>query len=324
MASLIITNGDSAADLLSAAGKQGVIEPWRDCLHVGPVPATESDAELRNIRATYLADMSDRDKTEILTGLEARDGLLEMHEKFDTIELWFEHDLFDQLQLIQILDMLANHSRLENVFLVQTDIYLGMQTPDNILDLADLTQPISETMVADARKVWTAFRKDNPEDFAACFKLKFPELPHLRQAIGRMLEEMPGLDGLNRSERQALYSIQRGVTRPGPLFARTMGMEEAAFWGDTGFFAQLSNLATGAKPLFEGLSEPFTPSLLEDDERRKAFITSEIELTEAGEAVLAGDKDHAALNQIDTWIGGTHVTNDNLWRWDPAKRTLTA
>ncbi|MBL4757694.1 MAG: DUF1835 domain-containing protein [Rhizobiales bacterium] len=323
MTSLIITNGDSAADLLNAAGKQGVIEPWRDCLHLGPVPATDSDADLRNIRAAYLADMSDRDKAEILTELEARDGLFEMHKKFDTIELWFEHDLFDQLQLIQILDMLAIHGRLENVFLVQAETYLGMKTPDNILDLADLTQPVSKTMVADARGVWAAFRESDPKDFAACFQLKYPEMPHLRLAIGRMLEELPGIDGLNRTERQILFSIQRGVTRPGPLFARTMAMEEGAFWGDTGFFALLSKLATGTIPLFNGLSEPFTPSLLEDDERRKTFITSEIELTDAGEAVLAGDKDHADINQIDTWIGGTHVTNDNLWRWDPAKRTLT-
>ena len=37
MTSLIITNGDSAGDLLAAAGKDGTIVPWRDVLHEGPI-----------------------------------------------------------------------------------------------------------------------------------------------------------------------------------------------------------------------------------------------------------------------------------------------
>ena len=53
---LIITNGDSAADLLRAAGETAVILPWRDVLHIGPVPMTESDAELSEIRGQALVD----------------------------------------------------------------------------------------------------------------------------------------------------------------------------------------------------------------------------------------------------------------------------
>ena len=51
-----------------------------------------------------------------------------------------------------------------------------------------------------------------------------------------MLEELPGEDGLSRTQRQIVYSINRGVNRPGPLCARVLAMEEAAFWGDAGFF----------------------------------------------------------------------------------------
>ena len=47
-----------------------------------------------------------------------------------------------------------------------------------------------------------------------------------------------------------------------------------------------------------------------------------IALTDFGRKVLDGSADHAAANRIDLWLGGTHVTNDALWRWDPADRAL--
>jgi hypothetical protein len=324
MATLVFTNGDTAADLLTEAGKDAVIEPWRDCLHLGPVPLTKSDKDLRHIRAKFLSVDFDDDEGEILAGLAARDGLIELHKKFDRIELWFEHDLYDQLQLIQILDMLANADRKEHVSIIQASVYLGMQTPETILDLASESVDVNGDMFADAQRVWRAFRADNPVKFSGCLSDEFPRLPFLNKAVARMLEELPGSDGLSRTERQMLYCISRGINRPGPLFARTMVMEEAAFWGDTGFFDVLSNLANGPEPLVEGLSEPFVPGLLQDDNRRKAFITGDIDLTDAALSVLRGEQDYTDLNPIDRWIGGTHVTNENLWRWNPETAKLTA
>ncbi len=324
MATLVFTNGDTAADLLTEAGKDAVIEPWRDCLHLGPVPFTKSDKELRHIRAKFLSDDFDSDEGEILAGMAARDGLIGLHEKFGQIELWFEHDLYDQLQLIQILDMLANAGRKRDVSLIQASVYLGMQTPETILDLASESVDVDGDMFADAQRVWRAFREDTPVEFADCLDDEFAKLPYLNKAIARMLEELPGSDGLSRTERQMLYCISRGINRPGPLFARTMVMEEAVFWGDTGFFEVLSNLADGPDPLIKGLSEPFTPGLLQDDDRRKAFITGDIGLTDAALAVLRGEQDNTDLNPIDRWIGGTRVTNDNLWRWNSETTKLSA
>ena len=40
---------------------------------------------------------------EIAADFAARDAVLSAHSGFDRIELWFEHDLYDQLQLVQVL-----------------------------------------------------------------------------------------------------------------------------------------------------------------------------------------------------------------------------
>ena len=48
----------------------------------------------------------------------------------------------------------------------------------------------------------------------------------------------------------------------------------------------------------------------------KRYFAIPLALTAFGRDVLAGKTDHADANRIDMWLGGTHVTNGNLWRWD--------
>ena len=170
MKTLLITNGDSAAGLLKDAGVKADILPWRDCLHVGPVPQTKSDAELRKFRADFLSGMSGDPIEEIATELTGRDALISAHRDYERIELWFEHDLYDQLQLIQIVDMLARAGRRENIVLVQAPTYLGMQQPDNILRFNELAMTLNEAAIETATNVWNAFRQKSPEVFA--------DLPH--------------------------------------------------------------------------------------------------------------------------------------------------
>jgi hypothetical protein len=38
--------------------------------------------------------------------------------------------------------------------------------------------------------------------------------------------------------------------------------------------------------------------------------------------VREGRLDRATAKPLDRWLGGTHLTNDNVWRWEPATATL--
>ena len=49
--------------------------------------------------------------------------------------------------------------------------------------------------------------------------------------------------------------------------------------------------------------------------RPRRSSRSRLALTAAGEAVLAGRADHVALNGIDRWWGGTHLEGSQVWRW---------
>ena len=97
---LIITNGDSAVARMREAGLEADFLPWRDMLHAGPVPRAPSLEELSNIRARYLAEEFAPDPADVDRGFAERDAAIRNHAKYDRVELWFEHDLYDQLQLI--------------------------------------------------------------------------------------------------------------------------------------------------------------------------------------------------------------------------------
>jgi hypothetical protein len=131
---LIVTNGDAAGELLRRAIPGTEVLPWRDVLHEGPVPLTATLAELTAIRADYLADRGWGDRGEIAAYLQARDRGLLHSKAFDRVILWFEHDLYDQLQLLQILDWFSREetSADGSLLLVQASEFLGRQSEEEI------------------------------------------------------------------------------------------------------------------------------------------------------------------------------------------------
>jgi hypothetical protein len=311
---LILTNGDVAADLLAEAGKPGLIVPWRDMLHEGPV-AADLDA-CTALRIAYLAGRYRFDAAELAASFLERDATLKDHGRFDRIELWFEHDLYDQLQLLQILAALAEARRTEGVTLVQADAFLGIETAATIVRFAERGRAVDAADLELARHAWTAIAAPTPEPAFALLAEETGRLPFLLPALRRFFEEMPEPgSGLGRTERAAILGIADGTHDAGQLFREVLAGEEAAFMGDLSFFGLLDDLAFCEVPLITGI-----PRAADDAGDR--FDEAELALTMAGEDVVAGEDDHVALSGIDRWWGGTHLAGRDPWRFDPARRRL--
>lgn len=319
---LIITNGDAAGELLRRSFQGSEVLPWRDVLHEGPVPVTRDLEELTALRARYLAARGWGEFDRIESDLAARDRGLAHSGQFDRVVLWFEHDLFDQLQLLQILDWFTEHPRPGgSLRLVQASDFLGRQTPDQLRELQDLEQEVTSEQLALASCAFGAFRSATPEAWYGLLERDLAPLPFLGRAVLRMLEELPGPDGLSRTERQMLAALEPRALTPPALFVAVQREEQAVFMGDWSFWGLLDGLALADEPLIEGLAgAPFRP-----DERGldQAYFRSALMLTPFGQEVVAGRADHAGYNRIDRWWGGTQLTNDALWRFDPISRQLT-
>jgi len=301
MSLLHVTNGDGARLPIEALGLAGTVIVWRDVLHEGPVPAGLGATELREVRARFLAgaDWSWVRLEEARRELAQRDAALGASAAHDEVVLWFEHDLYDQLQLMQVLDQAPRGARLS---LAQSPEYLGELTAQGLLRVWEGREPVSETQRAVARDGWSAFRSSDPRAIERFVSGNTSALPYLAPALRRQLEEYPGTDdGLARSERQLLEAVAAGRAEPADAFLAAQEREEAVFMGDAVAFDRLAGLARGPVPLLAGA--PYR-------------------LTAAGEAVLAGNADRIELAGIDRWLGGVRLEGKRVWRWDRATRRL--
>ncbi|HEX4323965.1 MAG TPA: hypothetical protein VHZ77_04960 [Gaiellaceae bacterium] len=196
--------------------------------------------------------------------------------------LWFEHDLYDQLQLLDVLSLAHGVDAAPQ--LVVVDSFpgkpsfrgLGELTADELETLWPKRRPASAETLAAAAEAWEAFRAAEPSALEKRAHREEPELPFLGSALRRLLEELPAPgDGLSGTERRALAAIAAGHATPRDAF-----------------------LAAQDEPL------PPAPPL--GDAQR--FIALPLRLTEAGKKVLAGKANRVELLGIDRWVGGTHVT----------------
>ncbi len=311
MAELVITNGDSAAELLRLAGREATVLPWRDVLHEGPITQGPLAAATAG-RVAYLAARFRVDPVEVAADFAERDACLAAHNDFETIELWFEHDLYDQLQLVQVLAYFAGEAPRDGLILVQADDFLGSQTADTILAFADRARAVTTADLDCAAAVWADLGKPTPEPIAARLAGGDAPLPFLQPALKRFLEELPAPgSGLGRTEQTLLAAIAHGATWPPDLFHQVIAEEEAAFMGDWSFFHLIEDLAFCEVPLIVGLAPPAQGE--RDGER---FRDVQLSLTMAGDDVLAGEEDHVALSGLNRWWAGTRLLGHSVWRYD--------
>ena len=90
------------------AGIPGDYLPWRDVLHEGPVPAGLDLDPLSRVRAEFIVSRGWGNKTDVEASFIERNRALRAYRNYDKIMLWFEHDLYDQLQILEVLNWFSN------------------------------------------------------------------------------------------------------------------------------------------------------------------------------------------------------------------------
>ena len=142
-------------------------------------------------------------------------------------------------------------------------------------------------------------------------------MPLLRPALVELLEELPSdVTGLGATEMRLLEMLAWGFANTNPLFhRRTLRGTRIFVEFEIGYL--LDGLAFGPRPAVAGLDEDLRTLARENlRDRHTAYQRSRLSLTEFGKALVAGQEDFSRHNPIDRWWGGTHLTNDRLWRWN--------
>jgi RNA polymerase sigma factor (sigma-70 family) len=328
---LHVANGTCTTRIIESAGIPGTLSIWADPLHEGPVPGGLTDAELLDVRTRHLAGPTAEAHVDPVNDLRQWRDVIERHESYDELILWFEHDLFDQLNLIQLLAWIRRRLPAAKVVsLVCIGVFpghprftgLGELTPDEMASLLETRQPVREAHYSLAERAWQGFREPTPEALDNLRHGDTSALPYLAAAVIRFLQEYPWItDGLSRTERRLLELAAAGPVELSAAFPRMHADEDVYYVTDLSITELADSLSRTSPPLLTRAPRPVAAG-----ERRQGSVTLEdaVSLTDAGRAVLTGRQDRIATCGIDRWLGGVHLQGDGeMWRWDDEPQRMT-
>jgi hypothetical protein len=320
---LHVANGTCTTDILAATAIPGVRSIWADPLYEGPVPAA-SDEELLAVRARYLAGTDEGSDVAPVNDLRRWRQVIAAHGSYDELVLWFEHDLFDQLNLIQILSWIrerlpagkavslvcigsfAGHPRFKG---------LGELSPDELASLFERRRRVGDAEYVVAERAWRAFRETTPEALDDLRRSDTTPLTYLAPALERFLQEYPSTsDGLSRTERRLLRLAERGPIALKTAFPRMHDDEDVYYVTDGSLSALAAALSRTTPPLM---------TVTDGAGAAATLLHETVSVTDAGREVLTGRRDRVACG-LDRWLGGVHLDGRGaMWRWDDEARRMT-
>ncbi|OSM02308.1 putative ECF subfamily RNA polymerase sigma-24 factor [Magnetofaba australis IT-1] len=306
------------------------------------------DMALDATRAAFLADaFSQADAPtaqQIHDDMAARRQKLADLKDYDRIVLLFEHDLYDQLQLLQILERLGRREDVaQRCALACIDRFdgiepfwgLGQLNPTQLAEVMETAQPVTEEPFDVARRVWRAIRQPDPKALARALKWDTEALPFLHAALLRFCQEFPWQsDGLTLTQRRLLEAVANPPAEPRlsrpmeperyarfvqavdsfpRIFNAYMYSEPAPFWGDLGVKGVLDDLTCLPEPLL---------ACTQQDAENPMGLETRYALTPRGAAFMTGELTGRAVAQQVMDRGGVRISPENPWFWDDEKQTF--
>lgn len=222
-----ITNGDAVAEKIRRWAGDPRLIIWHDILHEGPVPPNLRLEELTAIRGEWLKSNGYGPADKLIE----RDRQLRRLVARDSLWLWFEDDLYDQLQLLQLLNFLHEEHLTESPhFLVDIPRTLAVE---QMAGLAAAKVRLTPAMIETGVHGWQAFTAGA---VPALLETDLSALPHLRPAMERLLQT-------TRVQDTILALLAEGGKTAHQLFDEYQKTEERPFLGDTTFFRYLDALS---------------------------------------------------------------------------------
>jgi hypothetical protein len=280
------------------------------------------------VRAQHLSIQYEIDLEETTNKLLEQDRVLSDSGHHDEVVLWFEHELFCQVNLLYLLHRFAGaeigSTRLS---LINIGSFPGKENfrglgELNVEELASLfpgRQQLTRQELELGATAWEAYCSADPTAIEALLTQDTSALPFLETALRAHLYRFPSLqNGLGKIENSGLGLIANGFHKFKEVFPRFIVAEQVYGLGDTQFWFSLRELASVPVPLLTLVGSENAVGL-----RCDVIHDVDLEITDIGRAVLKNEADHVALNGIDCWLGGVQLSGSHqIWRWDTENQRL--
>lgn len=326
----VVTN-ERGRRAIQRAKLPGPVVVWHERLYEGAVPQGVPEGAWRQARASYWESVTEGQLsfTEALAMLRHQDEELEHALLDDEVVLWADAGLADQIILVRHLALLPPKNPNARITYASSDVKvggrlcaLGELAAHQIQALFSRRRPVTEDLISCAEKVWAAWTADDPTDLMTLAGKKFPDLPHLHEAILRHLQQYPDVTcGLSRLEFEVLAVLALGYGKLVEIFLNVDRHEQRPHFEDVDLWRCLNQLAR--QPFAMVVISGNKPLPLWNPPRR--LIEWTVGITDVGLEVVHGKQDAVVMNGVDRYLGGVHLKGNSVpWRWDGSRGTLIA
>ncbi len=305
MAYLHVLNGDATLHLFEEAGVPGNKMIWREVLAEGRVPETIGAESFWEVRSSFFESFFDVEEEEYHTLTVEEFEKVEAFSEYDEIILWFEYDLFCQLNMMALLSWFARQHlgniRLSLVCIGELPGYdqlMGLgEIPSSLYGaLFEARQPLYREDLDFAQEFWATYSSDDPRALFKMAEEKINTFPYLPAAISAHLRRFPSMNnGLNVIEDKMMKIVHSGISDRQQIVGQILREDKEFGFGDWQYFVYLKNLYP----------------LLQDEDG--------LSVNELGEKVLSGKEDFVKWARHDYFLGGVHFKS---YRWDEKQQRL--
>lgn len=319
--------GSDIRDMLTVAGFSGDFLEHNNPYCQGPVTNTSDYYEKR---ARFVFDAFSEWKPMTLQGAAEDfrrndDEVVRAADDYERVVLWAEHDTYDQFMVIRVLALYATGRKPKTLELIGLNEFpgairflgLGQLPAEALRMLWASRRPVTAEMLQLASRAWDALRIEDPRPFARIARMQTAALPDLPGAVLRHVQELPSLvNGLSLTEHLVLQVLSEEDTcaiRHIFQLLNLMGRDPLPYMGDAGLAHAIRCMETVSEPVFV---------------RRRATrdeheLNHQLTITDAGRAVLTGQRDWLSFNPPERWVGGVRIEPGKpAWRWSERTREI--
>ena len=252
---LHIANGDCTAEIIKKTNLVGDILVWRELLCEGPICKDVGSDEFWLKRYAYFENELGVSKLEYFDKTIKELVQLEDVEVYDEVVLWFEFDLFCQVNLMALCSYLLQSFRKDVTYkLVCTGWVKGKEKLQSLSNfssnefesLYENSLNISKSNLEFAEQCWNVYVENNIENLQEFnFNKQLGKFPYFQKAMEQHLSRFPDEKGINQIQYKILEIInfkplaEREIVRELLLWQT---QETIYGFGDLQYFQYLNKL----------------------------------------------------------------------------------
>ena len=289
---LHITNGDSTTQYLQKLNFKGEIITWREMLCEGKTTTDVGSENFWKTRFDFFQNSYKVTKKKFIDFTVKEYRNLCNQKQQEEIVLWFEYDLFCQVNMLAVISWLKRHRKGRKVSLVcsgkiegSDKLYgLGELSPSQLKEHYKNRVELTLDDIEYADYIWQLYCSDSPLRLEAVYQFN-PMSPfvYLQDALKAHLKRFPSIEnGLNLVENNILKTAnQNTLDSKNQLIGSLLRQQNDYGYGDMQYFNKTDSL----KKLFSS----FTP----------------VRLNKTGKKVLENQMNYYAQLRSDfSYLGG--------------------